>query len=130
MESGSYKEYRIFGHVIHQQEDILSPERYAGSGTITRDTKIVEATGVLGVFDTEERSAACGVGLGARLCRHPRIVLCSRQTGLRIHFTLVASVLRATVCRITHPAQTIFVSFHKINAPQNLSKVAAGCTAS
>ncbi len=45
MESGSYKGYRIFGHAILQQEDILSPERYAGSGTITRDTKMVEASG-------------------------------------------------------------------------------------
>ncbi|MFM0371063.1 hypothetical protein [Paraburkholderia aspalathi] len=46
MESASYKGYRIFGHAILQQEDILSPEQYAGSGTITRDTKMVEASGV------------------------------------------------------------------------------------
>ncbi|CAE6807227.1 hypothetical protein [Paraburkholderia haematera] len=62
MESGSYKGYRIFGHAILQQEDILSPERYAGSGTITRDTKMVEASGVLGVFDTEEEAQLAGLG--------------------------------------------------------------------
>ncbi|MBB5441605.1 MULTISPECIES: hypothetical protein [unclassified Paraburkholderia] len=61
MESGSYKGYRIFGHAILQQEDILSPERYAGSGTITRDTKMVEASGVLGVFDTEEEAQLAGL---------------------------------------------------------------------
>ncbi|WCM23621.1 hypothetical protein NDK50_22425 [Paraburkholderia bryophila] len=61
MESGSYKGYRIFGHAILQQEDFLSPERYAGSGTITRDTKMVEASGVLGVFDTEEEAQLVGL---------------------------------------------------------------------
>jgi hypothetical protein len=62
MESGSYKGYRIFGHAILQQEDLLSPERYAGSGTITRDTKMVDASGVLGVFDTEEEAQLAGLG--------------------------------------------------------------------
>ena len=61
MESGSYKGHRIFGHAILRQEDILSPERYAGSGTITRDTKMVEASGVLGVFDTEEEAQLAGL---------------------------------------------------------------------
>lgn len=62
MESESYNGYRIFGHAILQQEDVLSPEQYAGSGTITRDTKIVEASGVLGVFDTEEEAQFAGLG--------------------------------------------------------------------
>jgi hypothetical protein len=62
MESGSYKGYRIFGHATLQQEDILSPERYAGSGTITCDTKMVEASGVFGVFDTEEEAQLAGLG--------------------------------------------------------------------
>jgi hypothetical protein len=62
MEAESYKGYRIFGHAIVQQEGILSPERYAGSGTITRDTKMVEASGVLGVFDTEEEAQLAGLG--------------------------------------------------------------------
>jgi hypothetical protein len=45
-----------------QEEGILSPERYAGSGTITSDTKMVEASGVLGVFDTEEVAQLAGLG--------------------------------------------------------------------
>jgi hypothetical protein len=61
MESGSYKGYRIFGHAILQQDDILLPERYAASGTITAETKIVEASGVLGVFDTEEEAQFAGL---------------------------------------------------------------------
>ncbi len=61
MESGSYKGYRIFGHAILQQEDILLPERYAASATITRDTKMVEASGVLGVFDSEEEAQLVGL---------------------------------------------------------------------
>ncbi|MCX4177363.1 MULTISPECIES: hypothetical protein [Paraburkholderia] len=62
MESASYKGYRIFGHAILHQEDILSSERYAGSGTITRYTKMVEASGVLGVFETEEEAQLAGLG--------------------------------------------------------------------
>ena len=61
MESGNYRSYRIFGHAILQQEDILLPERYAASGTITRDTKMVEASGVIGVFDTEEGAQFAGL---------------------------------------------------------------------
>ncbi|CAE6695892.1 hypothetical protein [Paraburkholderia domus] len=61
MESGSYKGYRIFGHAILQQEDILSPERYAGSGTIAHDAKMIEASGVLAVFDTEEEAQFAGL---------------------------------------------------------------------
>lgn len=62
MESGSYKGYRIFGHAILQQEDILAPERYAGSATITCETKMVKASGVLGVFETEEEAQLAGLG--------------------------------------------------------------------
>jgi hypothetical protein len=61
MESGNYKGYRIFGHAILQQDDILLPERYAGSGTITRETKVVEASSVLGVFDTAEEAQFAGL---------------------------------------------------------------------
>jgi hypothetical protein len=51
MKSGIYKRYRIFGHAILQQEDTLSPERYAGSGTLTRDT-----TRVHGIVDFAHRA--------------------------------------------------------------------------
>ncbi|MFM0356475.1 hypothetical protein PQR12_23520 [Paraburkholderia nemoris] len=61
MESGSYKGYRIFGHAVLQQEDILSPERCAASVTITRDAKMVETSGVLAVFDTGEDAQLAGL---------------------------------------------------------------------
>ncbi|WP_341317624.1 hypothetical protein WN982_40905 [Paraburkholderia sp. IMGN_8] len=61
MESQSYLGYNVWGHAILQQEDILLPERYAASGTITRHNKLVEASGVLGYFDTEEQAKHAGL---------------------------------------------------------------------
>jgi hypothetical protein len=61
MESESYQGYSIWGHAILQQEDILQPERYAASGTITRGNKVVEGSGVLGHFDTEEEAQQSGL---------------------------------------------------------------------
>jgi hypothetical protein len=37
-------------------DDILQAKRYAVSGTITKDTKFIEASGVLGAFDMEEEA--------------------------------------------------------------------------
>lgn len=39
METETYGGYRIWGHAIVQQEDILQQERYAASGTITQNNK-------------------------------------------------------------------------------------------
>ena len=61
MESESYRGYSVWGHAIVQQEDILKPERYAASGTITRNNKLIEASGVLGLFDTEEQAQQAGL---------------------------------------------------------------------
>jgi len=44
MESAICKRYRIFGHAMLRQEETPSPERYSGSGTITRDTTRVDGT--------------------------------------------------------------------------------------
>jgi hypothetical protein len=52
---------RCGGHAILQQEDILRAERFAGSGTIMRDTKVVEVSGVLGTFDTDEEGESAGL---------------------------------------------------------------------
>nr|WP_229515380.1 hypothetical protein [Paraburkholderia terrae] len=49
------------GLAILQHEDILRPERFAGSGTIMRDTKIVEVSGVLGALDTDEEAESAGL---------------------------------------------------------------------
>ena len=61
MESESYKGYSVWGHAILQQEDILLPERYGASGTITQNNKLVETSGILGHFDTEDEARQFGL---------------------------------------------------------------------
>ena len=61
MESERYNGYKAWGHAILQQEDILAQERYAASGTIFQNNKLVEASGVLGYFDTEEEAQQAGL---------------------------------------------------------------------
>jgi hypothetical protein len=50
-----YKGYSIWGHAI--------PERdaYLASGTVIRDSKVVEASDVLGQFETEEKAKLAGL---------------------------------------------------------------------
>ncbi|NPT34267.1 hypothetical protein [Paraburkholderia xenovorans] len=61
MQQATYKGYVLWGHAIEQQEEVLAPERYAASGTITRERKFVEALGILGTFDTEEEAQDAGL---------------------------------------------------------------------
>lgn len=61
MQSENYNSYCVWGHAILQQEDILQPERYAASGTITQHNRLVETSGVLGFFDTEEDAQQAGL---------------------------------------------------------------------
>lgn len=61
MQTEKYRGYTLWGHAIVQQEDILQPIHFAGSGTVTRDTKVVEASGVLGLFDTDEEAELMGL---------------------------------------------------------------------
>jgi len=61
MEAETYNGYQIWGHAILQQDEILQPERYAASGTITQHNKLVEASGVLGVFDSEDDARLAGL---------------------------------------------------------------------
>ncbi|MGF6478779.1 hypothetical protein [Paraburkholderia sp. JPY419] len=63
METSEYDGYTLWGHAIRQQEGegILQPERYAASGTITRGGKLVEASGILGLFDSEEEAHHAGL---------------------------------------------------------------------
>ena len=65
MESERYNRYKVWGHAILQQEDILMQERYAASGTIFQNGKLVEASGVLGHFDTEGEAQQRWTRLGA-----------------------------------------------------------------
>lgn len=61
MEAESYKGYQIWGHALLQQEEIMQPDRYAASGTITRNNRLVEASSMLGVFDTEDEARLAGL---------------------------------------------------------------------
>ncbi|KAA1007775.1 hypothetical protein FVF58_23995 [Paraburkholderia panacisoli] len=61
MQTEKYRGYTLWGHSILQQEDILHSERFAGSGTIMRDSKVVEVSGVLGSFDTREEVELVGL---------------------------------------------------------------------
>jgi hypothetical protein len=61
MQTEKYCEYTLWGHAILQHEDILRPEQFAGSGTIMRDSKVVEVSGVLGTFDTDEEAELAGL---------------------------------------------------------------------
>lgn len=55
MESETYKGYAIWGHAIVQDGG------YASSGTITRGTRLVEGSGVLGNFRTDEDARLAGL---------------------------------------------------------------------
>ncbi|KVU38865.1 hypothetical protein WK66_25805 [Burkholderia ubonensis] len=57
----TYKGYVLWGYAIEQQEEATAPEQYAASGTITRDRNFVEASGVLGVFESEEEAQDAGL---------------------------------------------------------------------
>jgi hypothetical protein len=61
MKRESYKDYAVWGHSIAQQDVLLEPDRCAASGTVTRNSKFVEASGILGVFDTDEEAEEVGL---------------------------------------------------------------------
>jgi len=61
MEHQNYRGYAIWGHAIAQQDNLLEHERYAASGTITSGNKLIDASGVLGVFDNEQDAQDAGL---------------------------------------------------------------------
>ncbi|MEM5386679.1 hypothetical protein VSR68_24200 [Paraburkholderia phymatum] len=61
MRSEKHQGYMLWGHAILQQEGRVNTERYAASGTITKDNRVVEASGVLGEFGTEEEAELAGI---------------------------------------------------------------------
>ncbi|WP_027803567.1 hypothetical protein [Paraburkholderia dilworthii] len=62
MQSQNYRGYDVWGHAIVEEEGILQPERYAASGTITLGGgKLIEASGVLGHFESEEDAQLAGL---------------------------------------------------------------------
>jgi hypothetical protein len=62
MESETYRGFNVWGHAIWQQGELHQPERYAASGTITQGNKVIEASGVLGLFETDEEAQQAGLG--------------------------------------------------------------------
>lgn len=56
MQQASHKGYVLRGHAIAQQVELLAPDRYAASGTITRNNRLVESSGVIGAFSSEEEA--------------------------------------------------------------------------
>ncbi|MBP0590486.1 hypothetical protein J8I87_12310 [Paraburkholderia sp. LEh10] len=62
MKSEQYRGYTLWGHAILSQcDETMTRERYAGSGTITKEGKIVEASGVLNDFDREDEAETAGL---------------------------------------------------------------------
>jgi hypothetical protein len=61
MQSEKHKGYVLWGHAILQQKDILQAGKYAASGTIIKDNRVIEASGVLDDFDTEEEAETAGL---------------------------------------------------------------------
>jgi hypothetical protein len=63
MQSQKYRGYDVWGHAIVEENDgIHRPKRYAASGTITHGGKLVQASGVLGHFESEEDAQLAGLG--------------------------------------------------------------------
>jgi len=52
---------RFWGNAIAHQDEQVAPERFAGSGTITRDRKPEKVSGVIGVLDTEQEAQEAGL---------------------------------------------------------------------
>lgn len=61
MQQESYAGYVIWGHAIPQHEKLLERERYAASGTITRNNKLIQASGILDTFETEQEAEHAGL---------------------------------------------------------------------
>ena len=61
MRSENHKGYTLWGHSILQEEDGSQRKRYAASGTITLENKVIEASGVLGQFSTDDEAEQAGL---------------------------------------------------------------------
>lgn len=61
MQTEKYRGYTLWGHAILQHQDGSPQNRFAGSGTVTLDARVVEVSGVLGAFDTDEQAESAGM---------------------------------------------------------------------
>ena len=63
MQSQKHCGYDVWGHAIVQENDgVHRPSSYAASGTITHGGKLVQVSGVLGDFESEEDAQLAGLG--------------------------------------------------------------------
>jgi cell division GTPase FtsZ len=60
MQADEFRGYALWGHAIEEGK-VRSTARFAASGTITRDRKFVEASGVLGLFDAAQDAEEAGL---------------------------------------------------------------------
>jgi hypothetical protein len=55
MEAEIYKGFSIYGHSIEQDSG------FAASGTVVRDGRVVQSSGILAIFQTEEEAILSGL---------------------------------------------------------------------
>lgn len=55
MDAEVYKGYSLWGHAIRQGHE------YAASGTVTQNNKLVETSGVLGNYESEDEAQLAGL---------------------------------------------------------------------
>ena len=55
MDTEVYKGYSIWGHAIRQGHE------FAASGTVTRNSKLIETSGVLGHFESDDEAQVVGL---------------------------------------------------------------------
>ena len=62
MNSEQYRGYTLWGHaILSKVEKTTTREKYAAGGTITKDGKIVDTSGVLNDLLTEDEAEAAGL---------------------------------------------------------------------
>jgi hypothetical protein len=81
MESENFNGYNVWGHAVLQREDVLMQGRYAACGTSTQNNKLVDASGVLGYFDTEEDAQQAGLAWARAW-----FSVCSQRRNSQLHY--------------------------------------------
>ena len=61
MQSETYRGYVLWGHAILEQPASPERKRYAASGTVTKAGKFAEASGILGIADSEMNAEHIGL---------------------------------------------------------------------
>ncbi|SOF01851.1 hypothetical protein SAMN05446635_9969 [Burkholderia sp. OK233] len=124
MESQSYNGYSVWGQAILQQEDILQSERYAASRTITMGGKLIEASGVLGHFSSEEEAQLQGWTRPAPGSMHTGEITTSSATAMRTDFNPVIYFLLQIIRLRREASERFFASLKRV--PSNYGFMSKG----